>query len=309
VTVDPLWINASAGAPAYTANELRAGLAALGLFAGRPVGARAGVRPGGTSLNVQLSGTTITVKAGTCIVDPGLTSVQGPYLVAFPSDVTLTLTAQDATNPRKDLVYVRVYDNDEDGSGSRFAQAEYLAGTPAPSPALPALPASSLRLASIDVPKVGAGSPAVTIDGAFTAATGGIVPVRSTTDRATLSTFGGLTVFDLATKLLQVYDGAAWQYLVSAPQKTTTGASRVHWGEATGTTDGTGVLTVTHGAGFTPVSGLVSPRAPSSGSSNIPVGHVGPYGISATTFLVRVWNQTNAAIVSDSVTVAYLLWA
>lgn len=159
---DPLWINADSGAPAYSADELRRAMALPLQFGGRLLGGRQGVRPGGNQLKVSLAGTTITVQPGLAVVDPGLATTQGPYWVAIPTAETHTLAPADATNPRKDIVILRVYDHDMDSSGRREAVTEYLVGTPSPTPAEPAVPAGALRLATIDVPQVGGGSPVVT---------------------------------------------------------------------------------------------------------------------------------------------------
>ncbi|MFG3709220.1 hypothetical protein ACGF7U_31440 [Micromonospora sp. NPDC047670] len=174
---EPLWINADAGAPAYSANELRQAMALALMWDGRNMGARSGVRHGGNQLQVSLAGSTITVQPGVCCIDPGLSTPQGPYWVAIPAAETHALVAADATNPRKDIVIARVYDHDEDSSGLRLARTEYLAGGASPTPAEPGLPAGSIRLASIDVPRLGAGAPVVTDRRPYTVGPGGILPV------------------------------------------------------------------------------------------------------------------------------------
>jgi hypothetical protein len=308
---DPLWVNASAGVPAYAANELRQAMAAVLLYDGRPLGARQGIRPGGTGLNVQLAGATITVKAGVGIVDPGLSSPQGPYWVALPADETHTLAAADPTNPRKDLVVARVYDHDEDGSGLRTARSEYTAGVPAPSPGLPAQPAGSIRLASIDVPASGGGSPVVNLDGPYAVAAGGLLPVRTQAAQDALDEYPGLFVYRIDTFTPRVWDGAAWRSLVTAPQKAAANASRVHWGTFAGNTDSTGNLVVTHGAGFTPAAGVVAAQAPSGATADIPGQVVGPFSFTATQFTVRAWQISasgGAVLASKPMTVAFLVW-
>jgi hypothetical protein len=214
---DPLAINASAGAPAYSAAEMRRLLALATMYNGRNLGGKPGVRPGGNQLNVTLVSSTITVATGLALVeDSGFTTTRGPYWVAVDTAATLTLTAANATNPRKDIVYLRVYDTDEDSSGFRQAIPEYLAGTAAPSPAEPALPAGSIKLATIDVPQSGGGAAAVTMNFLYTVANGGILPVRTTTERDALSVSEGQAAYVLAGgggDALYVYDGAAWDYV------------------------------------------------------------------------------------------------
>lgn len=187
MAADPLWINASAGAPSYTANELRQAMALAVMHGGRNLGARQGIRPGGDQLQVSLVGSTITIQTGLALVDPALTTTQGPYWLALPVAETQTLTVANASNPRKDIVILRVYDHDEDASGLRLARTEYLVGTAAASPAEPSVPAGSFRLATIDVPKLGTGSPVVTNNMPYTAAPGGLLPVRNAAERNALS--------------------------------------------------------------------------------------------------------------------------
>lgn len=210
---DPLWINASAGAPAYSANELRQAMALPLMYGGRNVGARPGVRPGGTQLAVSIVGSTITVQPGLMCVDPGLSTPQGPYWVAISPAETHTLTAAHVSNPRKDIIIGRVYDNDEDSSGSRLARTEYIAGTAAASPSEPAVPTGAFRIATIDVPASGGGSPVVTQNHAFTVASGGLVPVRTQAERDLLTTFAydGLACWRQDRDWIEVYDSAAWR--------------------------------------------------------------------------------------------------
>lgn len=205
---DPLFINATAGAPSYSANELRQGLALGVMYDGRNLGGRQGVRPGGNQLSVSLAGSTITVQPGLAYVDPALTAPQGGYWVALPAaENPGPLQAADATNPRKDIVILRVYDNDEDSSGLRTARSEYIAGIAAPSPAEPAVPAGAMRLATIDVP-ASPGAAVVTNNFRFEVAPGGILPVRAAGDVA--AAVAGRYRHRLDTGDLEVDTGSAW---------------------------------------------------------------------------------------------------
>jgi hypothetical protein len=75
---------------------------------------------------------------------------QDPYVGNANAD--LPIAAADATNRRKDLAILRVYEDTFDSSGKHTVQVEIVQGTPASSPVEPALPASAQKLAVITVP-------------------------------------------------------------------------------------------------------------------------------------------------------------
>lgn len=184
----------TSGAPTYSAGQFR--LALSGLFT--PSGAL-GVRSGilnAESWAPSISGSTLTVAPGRAVVQGATTTTQGAYLAAMPTSQTLTIPAASATYARWDLVYVRVWDNEVDSSGLTQADIVYLAGTPAASPSLPSIPAgqTGLKLIQVTVPASGGGSPTAQIVGPYTAARGGVVPVYSATDEATLTEPGQLSL-------------------------------------------------------------------------------------------------------------------
>lgn len=214
---DPLWINASAGAPAYAANELRR-LHAMFLTQGvaDKFGARSGVHPAGGNA-VTLSGTTVTVLHTKAVVYPGLTSTAGPYVVALQSR-THALNAADGSNPRKDIIVMRVWDNDEDSLGLRQADTVYVVGTPAASPVEPAVPASSFKMATIDVPAGGSPAPSLTYNAPYTVATGGVLPVRTDSELPGGSSglYDGMVRWKRDTNELQVHNGSTtWETVAS----------------------------------------------------------------------------------------------
>ncbi|MFF9240112.1 hypothetical protein ACF1AL_14935 [Streptomyces sp. NPDC014801] len=171
-----LGINASGGSPAYNAQQFRQSMSALMLPGANGLQVVQGVRPG-SGLGVSVAGSTITVTPGSAIVQGASSTVQGPYLAVLDANWTQTLTAADGTNPRIDLVYLRVWDTDADGTGQRNCLPVYVVGTPAASPTAPTIPAgvTGVPLATISVPKSGAGSPTVsTTVRPYTVAAGGI---------------------------------------------------------------------------------------------------------------------------------------
>lgn len=209
-----LLINASAGAPSYSARMFRNGMAAAKAFDGVPLAGRQGIRPmGGTAANiVTLSGSTITVNLHAGEVTPGWSAVTGTYDVALTSVETHTLTAAHATQPRKDIVVGRVYDDDENTSGLRLYRSEYIAGVAGPSPSEPAVPTGAMRLATIDVPQSGGGSPVVTNNYTYTAAAGGVLAVRSQAERDAISNpYDGYPVYRVDRDWVEIYDGTVWR--------------------------------------------------------------------------------------------------
>jgi hypothetical protein len=209
VAITALPINASGGSPAYSARQTRQAFSALMMAGVGPLRTRSGMRPGGAP-TVTVSSSTWTVGPFSAVIDAGVSTIQAPYLVASDANATGSVTAADASNPRKDILYVQVSDTDEDASGSRAAAVAYLAGTAAAIPAQPATPARSLLIGVIDVPKVGAGSPAFTASGLWTVAAGGILPVPSQAERDALTAYAGMTVWRLDTGLVEMWNGTAW---------------------------------------------------------------------------------------------------
>lgn len=206
-----LAINASAGSPSYAARAFRNAQSSLLQWGGDPLGGVQGIRPMGGTAIVTLSGSTITINLHSGNITPGWASATSTYQVALTATETQTLTVADATNPRKDIVIGRVYDHDESASGLRLYRSEYIAGVAGPGPSEPTVPQGAIRLATIDVPQSGGGSPAVTINNLMTVATGGLLPVRSQAERALLTPFDGFAIYRRDRDWVEVYDGAAWR--------------------------------------------------------------------------------------------------
>lgn len=77
-----------------------------------------------------------------------------------------------------------------------------------------------------------------------------------------------------------------------------------HAGVLSGTTDASGFLTVTHGAGFVPVQVLVTPTSPISGGNIF--GQVIADSFTSTTFRIRCIGNTGTAFNAVAVTASYL---
>ncbi|HEY5834974.1 hypothetical protein [Streptomyces sp.] len=202
---DPLWLNTIT----YDAHELRVADALMTMSNGTGRGGRQGVRPG-TGLGTTISGTTITVASGSAFVSAP--NGEGSYRVALDSSWTQVINAADATFTRIDLVYLRVWDTDLDGTGLRQVSPVYLAGTPSGSPVAPSIPAGlyAFPLATVTVPASGGGAATVsTAVMPLTVAPGGILPVPSA-DLGVAGLHTGQTRYNLARSVLETWTGTAW---------------------------------------------------------------------------------------------------
>lgn len=125
---------------------------------------------------------TCTVSPCTVAIDGTSNSLQAGYLVT--NDLTTTVTfATGSAAARTDLICLQVLDNAYDGSGQSKGQITYVQG--ASGGGIPATPANSIVLWQVPV---GAGASSVNFASAvavfpYTAANGGIVPVRNAGDK------------------------------------------------------------------------------------------------------------------------------
>lgn len=143
-------------------------------------------RTGVTSVPV-LTGTgslTATVGPFSCLIDGTSNSLQGSYWVTLDAATTITIGAGN-TQARIDLISMQIQDNAYDGSGFQRAQLVVTAGTPSGSPVAPAAPANSISLWTLPVPALASSVTFSTATAVFpyTAAVGGIIPVRASTDQ------------------------------------------------------------------------------------------------------------------------------
>lgn len=216
MTITVLPMDATAGAPSYTAKNARQAQAPIyGAGNGAVFSGRSGWRVGTPSTVVSVTSTTWTLNPAACMIAPAASLYQGMYGWASDAVITGAVTAADATNPRIDILYIQVNDSSAgDGSGLLSAPASYLAGTAAGTPVAPTLPARSLLVATISVPKSGAGSPTVTLNQQYFVTSGSPLPVVSQADRDTLTPYPGMQVIRLdANYRTETYSGSAWFYI------------------------------------------------------------------------------------------------
>ncbi len=165
---------------------------------------RAGVRPAGANPGqVTVSTNSVTVQPFQAVVAERENPTAGPYLVTLEAVQTLPLPAAHPSLARTDLVAAEVAD---DG----FVVKLYV-GEPLTNP-VPPVPSTKtfLPLAQISV-KPGQ-QPAVTDLRKFTAAAGGILPVRTAAELPTAAQASpGQFAYRLDSGELQVFRAGGWQ--------------------------------------------------------------------------------------------------
>jgi hypothetical protein len=193
--------------------ERQARAAGHGGGSGRQLGGRSGFRVGTPSTVLTASSTTWTLGPCAAMIDPGASTHQGMYGWASDSNITGAVTAADATNPRKDIIYILVNDSTAgDGSGAVNANPVYVAGTASATPVAPSVPARGFLVGTISVPVAGGGSPTVALNPARYAAAGAPLPVSTLAERDALSLYDGELVqrLDFPGRPLQTFDGTEW---------------------------------------------------------------------------------------------------
>lgn len=200
------------GTPVYPAQAERHFLA-LGLMPDSgALRARAGRRLGaGLELAVAGDGLSATVQPGTCVV-PAPDSVSGPYAVAIPTAVTLTLPARPASGmQRRDRVVVRVYDEEIAALGTtlRESRVELVTGTAASSPTAPALPTMAYEVGQLN--STSAATTVYSTNLARTWSAGGIGVVASQAERDALNAYNGLKVYREDVNRFESRITGAWQ--------------------------------------------------------------------------------------------------
>lgn len=136
-----------------------------------------GVIPGSGEFAVTAgSGMSVNMAAGNCLIPSSAGATQGGYLLSLMTNVNLSIATSDPTNPRIDLVCATAVDN---GNSTSYGEVQVVTGTPAPSPAAPSLPSSSIGLYTVTVPAGASSSSSFTIASilGLTVPAGGVMPV------------------------------------------------------------------------------------------------------------------------------------
>lgn len=214
----PLAIDANdEDAPEYPAAAFRS---AIGALLHRGPGNDAVARTGALDMRaykVSRSGQTIRAAAGGYSIGTNA----GPYLCGLDEQADIDeLDPADATNPRVDLVVLRIDDPDNGGQSDRTASLEVVKGTPAANPARPTVDGTEVyeALARIDIPRQGQGQPAITDLRHFTAAAGGVVPVNKESELDDVTSDVGAHAFVIDTNKIYVRQASGWKALATADE-------------------------------------------------------------------------------------------
>lgn len=153
------------------------------------------------------------VAAGFGFVTGTENASQGTYGGYNDGAILLTHSASDPTNPRKDLIVMRVRDAFYSGV-STDVSVVIVTGTAAASPLDPTVPADSLVLARVLIPATTTAVVNANITDLRTVAGGmGAIRVVTSTTRPTGSSlYNGLHCYETDTGNTIFYNGSIWQY-------------------------------------------------------------------------------------------------
>jgi hypothetical protein len=170
-----------------------------------PLRVRSGIRdaPGNPGL-ITLGTNKVTVNPFQAVIQDSARPALGAYFVTLDAAKDLALTAADPALGRIDVVIAEVDVTVDPGFTVHVVQGDSNASPQPPTVTNPL----HIKLAQISIP-AGTGTPSFTDLRQFTAALGGILPVRGTTDLPP-SSAGSLFIFRLDNRQLQVRIGGAW---------------------------------------------------------------------------------------------------
>ena len=205
--------------PAATFRQIQQGQmgSPFGSFAGGIGSTAAGGGHGivsATDLAVSQNGTpnmSVNVAGGLAFIRGTESASQGVYGGYNDAAVNLAVSASDPTNPRIDLVVLKVRDSFYSGAAADLSLA-VVTGTPAASPAAPAVPNNALVLAQVAI----AATSTTVLNAAITdkrtraAALGAAIVCTSTTRPTGASLYQGLGIFETDTNKFWFYTGAVF---------------------------------------------------------------------------------------------------
>jgi hypothetical protein len=159
----------------------------------------------------------VNVAAGAAFVKNDRATFGGTYHVLNDATVNKTISAADATNPRRDLVVVRIRDAAYTGAVNSW-DLFVITGTPAASPSDPAIPTDG---SYITLARVAVAAGATSITNANITDLRPIAYLHSGVAVCTSSTrpaspYEGMYAFETDTDKTIVYNGSSWVELVPA---------------------------------------------------------------------------------------------
>lgn len=204
----PLWMAGGS----YTGPRDRELLEALWVRQGR-------VRSGDFTVTAT-GGMNIAISSGFAVVDGDHTASEGQYLCKNDASVSKVLAATNS-QPRYDVVIAEVLNDTEYGDASDLWQIRVITGTPAASPAKPAIPNSAWEIATIAVPaqpasSVNAGMIGQNLEPRAYGHDAGMIVVETVGLRDAIpSPWNGMTVFCRDVQRVFFWGGAQWLTLPS----------------------------------------------------------------------------------------------
>jgi len=236
-----------------TAERARRALHAL-------AGLRGGIVAAG-DLAVTENGTpnmSVNVATGQVLIPGTEGTYQGVYEVENRGTLNVAIAAADPTNPRKDLIVAKLQDAAYSG-GTNAASIVAVTGTPAGSPAEPAVPANAWVLAMVDVPALDTAITNSQITDRRTsqtnqkgqaAALGGVVVCTSGNRPPHVE---GRVIYETDTDKVFVSDGSNWTLPKNQPAGIAAIATPLT--SSVGPTSSTTELDIITAAAFTPMAG------------------------------------------------------
>jgi hypothetical protein len=170
-----------------------------------PLRVRPGIRDApGNPGRITLGTNKVTVNAFQAVIQDSARPALGAYVVTLDAPKDLPLNAADPSLGRIDLVIAEVDATVDPGFTVHVVQGDTSASPQVPNVTNPL----HIKLAQITIP-AGTGTPSFTDLRQFTAAVGGILPVRTVTERPAGAP-GSLFVYRLDTGVLEVQRASGW---------------------------------------------------------------------------------------------------
>ncbi len=200
----------------------------------------------------------VDVAAGVCAVFGDENNVQGLYGCVNDAVKNVVIAASDPTNPRRDLVVVRVRDAFFSGATNAW-DLFIVQGTPAPSPVDPAMPNNAVCLARVAVAAAATSIVNANITDLRPFAPLGILPVNSARRPGVLYgpysqepafksvPVAGQRIYEQDTNLEYVFNGSVWVCVTPVAAATNATDTRTNTAYGDGAGGALPAVTVTTG--------------------------------------------------------------